>query len=138
MDVYGGTNSTIKHGHNKDHSCYSFRDYMFTFQFYINVDKQIKPEDRRDWKEAIGFLHGMRDAVTANTDPAFKAYMCYIDPEDHLPDEPTKPIPASYYYGTQQYAKLKEFKEEFDPEHRLWNPQTVGAENLGRIQLTSS
>lgn len=137
-DFYGGENSMIRQGANRDHSCYSYRDYMFTFQFYINIDKSINPKERKPWEEAIKFLHDMRDTVKKNTDEDFKVYMCYIDPEDstYVKDEETgeqtlvKPLPASYYYGTEQYQRLKELKKRYDPDNRLWNPQSIGAEDL--------
>ncbi|KAI5780263.1 hypothetical protein DFH27DRAFT_488785, partial [Peziza echinospora] len=129
MDTYGGKNSMIKNGNNKDHSCYSFRDNMFTFQYYINVDKSYVGKVPRDsWDVATKFLHGMRDAVMPNDHADFKAYMCYIDPSDRLKGDPVNPLPASYYYGTAQYELLKKYKERYDPDHVLWNPQSIGAE----------
>jgi hypothetical protein len=120
----------ITNGHNKNLSCYSNREDMFTFQFYINIDRAYpNPTERPPWTNAISWLHDMRDQVVKNTDLAFKAYMCYIDPEDRLP-EATGPVPASYYYGPDQYKKLLEFKVKYDPEHRLWNPQSIGAEMI--------
>lgn len=142
MDVYGGKNSQIKNGRNRDNSCYSFRDHMFTFQFYINIDKSYAAKSkgvaRATWTEATKYLHGMRDAVMPNTHEDFKAYMCYIDPEDRLASDPTKPLPASYYYGTEQYERLKKNKEVYDPDHVLWNPQSIGAEVTKNVTLPIS
>ncbi|KAF8421356.1 hypothetical protein EV426DRAFT_536288, partial [Tirmania nivea] len=127
MDFYGGENSMITNGRNKDNSCYSNREDMFTFQFYINVDKKYPHNDRPTWTDAITWLHSMRDQVIKNTDPAFKVYMCYVDPEDRQPGS-EKPIPASYYYGPREYSRLLELKEKYDKKYMLWNPQCIGAE----------
>jgi len=130
MDCYGGEKSMITNGDNKENSCYSNREDMFTFQFYINVDKKNPYLDRPIWKDAITWLHDMRDQVVKNTDPGFKAYMCYVDPEDRKVGS-DRPIPASHYYGPDQYKRLLELKPKYDGEHRLWNPQSIGAEELG-------
>ncbi|KAI5782096.1 hypothetical protein DFH27DRAFT_579765 [Peziza echinospora] len=123
MDIYAGHINTVPLTQNS----YTHRDSLLTFQLYTYTSSPTSPYPAG----GIPFLNAMVASLT-NTLPQgqVKAYANYVDPT-------LSPAEAQQlYYGNQPWNgvagsegavdRLKRIKEEYDPSHLIWNPQTFG------------
>ena len=123
MDIYGGFINTVPRSQNS----YTHRDSLLTFQLYTYAPSPTSPYPAG----GIPFLNGMLSSLT-NTLPQekVKAYANYVDPT-------LSPAEAQQlYYGNAPWNgvtgaegavdRLKRIKEEYDPDHVIWNPQAFG------------
>ena len=66
-------------------------------------------------------MNGLNAALTnAMPGTTFGAYINYVDPSLSAAEA------HELYYGQETYAKLLAIKNEVDPKHTFWNPQSIG------------
>jgi len=109
-DLEGGRISDFPN----DATAYAQRDALYNICLYA-----LAPLPFPD--EVLAYLNGIVDTVTeAMPDGNFGVYPGYVDPLIPKSRWPTQ------YWG-ENYPRLLEIKEKYDPKHVFSNPQSVGS-----------
>lgn len=116
INLYGGPDSQINVPASSL-TAYSDRSALWVIQHYGYTGSTGSPFPPTE----LSFIDGLNTAMTsAMPDTIFPAYLNYVDPS-------LTPTEAhSLYFDAPTYARLLAIKNEVDPGHVFWNPQSVG------------
>ncbi|KAK4695760.1 hypothetical protein P7C71_g2043, partial [Lecanoromycetidae sp. Uapishka_2] len=116
INLYGGPDSQINIP-SPSSTAYSDRSALWVIQHYGYTGNTGSPFPPTE----LSFIDGLNTAITsAMPDTTFLAYSNYVDPS-------LTPAEAhSLYFDAATYDRLLTIKDEVDPGHVFWNPQSIG------------